>query len=113
MNELEVKITDVQKRIFGSISFHKTIGHAFYDHFENFAFLQNESVFINNFSDSLKLFIQNSKKIRGPGMDLILAIYDFWMRSFRDFVNEIWKHSEKFALNFFKKQKKDGKDTFS
>jgi len=52
---------------------------------------------------NLKNLLTNSKKMKGPGMDLISSIYDFWMKSFKDFVNEIWKHSSKFTLNFFKK----------
>ena len=45
--------------------------------------------------------------MKGPGIELITNIHDFWMRSFKDFVNEIWRHSSKFTLNFFKKDKKE------
>lgn len=47
--------------------------------------------------------VNHCKKAKGPGIELITTIYDFWMRSFKDFVNEIWKYSSKFTLNFFKK----------
>jgi hypothetical protein len=48
--------------------------------------------------------VGNCKKLKGPGIDLISQIHDFWMRSFKDFVNEVWRHSSKFTLNFFKKE---------
>jgi hypothetical protein len=48
--------------------------------------------------------VSNSKKLKGPGVDLIVSIYDFWMKSFKDFINEIWKYSSKFTLSFFKKE---------
>lgn len=48
--------------------------------------------------------VNNCKKLKGPGVDLITSIYDFWMKSFKDFVNEIWKYSSKFTLSFFKKE---------
>lgn len=59
--------------------------------------------FIQDLESNLKNFIQNAKKTKGPGFDLILQIYDFWMKTFKDFVNEIWKYSSKYTLNFFKK----------
>ena len=50
-------------------------------------------------------FFVEAKKIKTPGTGLIVLIYDFWMKMFKDFVREIWKHSENYTLNLFKKQK--------
>jgi hypothetical protein len=47
--------------------------------------------------------ILTNKKLKGPGIDLISSLYEFWIKSFKDFVNEIWKYSSKFTLSFFKK----------
>lgn len=47
--------------------------------------------------------IAANKKMKGPGVDLMVSIYDFWMKSFKDFVNQIWRYSSKYTLNFFKK----------
>lgn len=47
--------------------------------------------------------VEHAKKLKGPGGDLIGFIYEFWLKSFKDFVNEVWKYSSKFTLNFFKK----------
>jgi hypothetical protein len=46
----------------------------------------------------------NSRKLKGPGIELIASLYEFWQKSFKEFVNEIWKYSSRFTLNFFKKQ---------
>lgn len=35
---------------------------------------------------------------------MILLIYEFWMRMFREFVLEIWRHSQKYS-EMFKKTK--------
>lgn len=47
--------------------------------------------------------IGHCRKFKGPGNELVLSIYDFWMKSFKDFINEIGRYSSKFTLNFFKK----------
>ena len=49
--------------------------------------------------------IENAKNIKGPGINLVSFLYDYWMKVFKDFILEIWKHSEKFTLNFLKKIK--------
>ena len=49
--------------------------------------------------------LEKAKKVRGPGIDLIMLFYDYWMKVFKDFVLEIWKHSEKYTLSFLKKMK--------
>ena len=33
--------------------------------------------------------INNCRKLKGPGIDLVSSIYDFWMKSFKDFVDDI------------------------
>lgn len=65
----------------------------------------NPAHFTQELELSIKNMINNCKKIKGPGLDLVVSIYDFWMKAFKDFMNEIWKHSSKFTLNFFKKEK--------
>lgn len=83
----------------------KTIGPAFYEHFENFSFVSNPSNFYQELELSLTNFINNAKRIKGPGPELIYTIYDFWLKTFKDFVNEIWKYSSQYTLNFLKKEK--------
>lgn len=63
----------------------------------------DSSNYLHEFHDNLKNMIIVGKKMKGPGIDLMALIYDFWMRSFKDFVNEIWRYSSKYTLNFFKK----------
>lgn len=59
---------------------------------------------------SITGFMLGAKKMKGPGIDLISTIYEFWMKMFKDFTNEIWKHSSKFTLNFFKKDPLEQRD---
>ena len=87
-----------------SVNINKTISHTFYEHFDNFSMVLNETQFFHEFENGAKNMINNCKKMKGPGIDLITSIYDFWMKSFKDFVNEILKYSSKFTLSFFKKQ---------
>ena len=95
----------MEKKIFGSIGLNKTIGTAFYNHFDNFTYLKSEMSFIKSLEISLMKMIEQAKLIKGPGLDLISLIYDYWMKIFKDFVLEIWKHSEKYTLSFLKKVK--------
>jgi hypothetical protein len=48
-----------------------------------------------------------ASKIRGPGIDLISVLYDFWMKQFKEFIHKIWKCNKNFTLNFLKKEKQD------
>ena len=43
--------------------------------------------YCEGFSESLKHKIEESKRFKGPGIDLIASLYDFWMKSMKDFVN--------------------------
>lgn len=100
---LNKKMEEVNHKSLGSINLNRTISNAFYEHFENFSLVFNSTNFSQEFETNLKSMMANCKKFKGPGMDLIASIYEFWMKSFKDFVQEIWKYSSKFTLNFFKK----------
>jgi len=58
---------------------------------------------MSDFEHNFTNMVQHAKKFKGPGIDLMAFLYDFWLKSFKDFVNEVWKYSSKFTLNFFKK----------
>lgn len=42
--------------------------------------------------------------------NLIVEIYQFWMRAFTDFVLTIKKHTERYTLNFVKKTKENSEN---
>ena len=52
IDELTTKLGEIQNKAFTGISIHKTIGKAFYDHFENYLQLRNLSNFFENFQIS-------------------------------------------------------------
>jgi hypothetical protein len=66
----------------------------------------NPTSFAQELENNLANMMAHAKKMKGPGMDLIATIYEYWMKSFKDFVNEIWKYSSKYTLNFFKKEER-------
>ena len=79
-------MADIQKKAFNGVCMNKTIGKAFYEHFENFVDLQNESDFLKKFNLAFSKLLSDNYKLKNPGMTLILSIYEFWMRMFRDFI---------------------------
>ena len=52
----------------------------------------------------MMIFLNEAKAVK-EDIDLIALIYEFWMKMFRDFVKEIWKHSDKYTLKELKKRK--------
>jgi hypothetical protein len=90
--------------VVSSINLHKTISLAFYEHLDNYASTIDSSSFFRDFEQGLRNLVMNSRKLKGPGIELIASLYEFWQKSFKEFVNEIWKYSSRFTLNFFKKQ---------
>ncbi len=42
--------------------------------------------------------------------NIIVEIYQFWMRAFTDFVLTIKKHTERYTLNFVKKTKENSEN---
>lgn len=87
ISSLNKKIEETNLKIMQSININRTVSHAFYEHFENFSLVLNETRFFQEFENSAKHMVNNCKKAKGPSIDLITTIYDFWMRSFKDFVN--------------------------
>ena len=66
--------------------------------------LKSQHKFFQSFEFSFDKLINESKNIKKSGPHLILMIYEFWMRMFREFVKEIWRHSQKYS-EMFKKNK--------
>ena len=54
--------------------------------------------------ESIRNFYEEAKKIKSAGIHLIVLTYEFWMKMFREFVREIWRHSEKYTLSQLKKK---------
>jgi hypothetical protein len=104
---LSKRIAEGHQRTVQSININRTISPAFYEHFENFSLVAGDSKFFQELEAGARTMIATCRKLKGPGIELIANIHDFWMRSFKDFVNEIWRHSSKFTLNFFKKDKRE------
>ena len=46
----------------------KTIGPAFYEHFENFSLVTNPANFLQDLEINLLNFINHAKRIKGPGI---------------------------------------------
>jgi hypothetical protein len=102
--DLQKTMEEINSKTISRINYSRTASNAFYDHFENFGLVMNSSNFISEFDRNFKTMIDEAKKYKGPGFDLITSLYDFWMKSFKDLISEIWKYSSKYTLNFFKKQ---------
>ncbi len=100
---LTKRIEDINGRTMNSVNISKTISNAFHEHFENFALVLNSSTFLEEFQENFKNMVNHCKKFKGPGIELVITLYEFWSKSFKDMINEIWRHSSKFTLNFFKK----------
>lgn len=86
LDELTQKLSQIQKKAFNLISINKTIGQAFLLHFENYSYVKEQSSFLESFQKSLSHFFVEAKKIKTPGTGLIVLIYEFWMKMFKDFV---------------------------
>lgn len=109
---LSKRVEESHHRTLQSVNINRTISPAFYEHFENFSMVAADSRFFQELEAGARTMIANCRKLKGPGIELIANIHDFWMRSFKDFVNEIWRHSSKFTLNFFKKDQKEEGHSF-
>ena len=46
INKLKFRCGEVEKKVFLSIGINKTIGTAFYNHFDNFTYLKSEMSFL-------------------------------------------------------------------
>lgn len=82
----------------------KCITVNFFERFDNFVYLHGEQNFLKGFEISMIEFLGECKKIKGPSIDLFLSMYDFWMKMFKSFIQDIFKYSEKYTLNFIKKK---------
>ena len=63
------------------------MSNSFYEHFENFNLVFGSAKFLHDLEVNYKNMIPQWKRMKSPGNDLIVGLYDFWMKSFRDLVN--------------------------
>lgn len=87
VQSLNKRIEDIHIKTMSNINISKTISHAFYEHFENFTLVLNNSSFLDEFQENFKNMINHCKKIKGPGIELMVSLYEFWSKSFKDMIN--------------------------
>lgn len=68
ISSLNKKIEETNQKIMQSININRTVSHAFYEHFENFSLVLNETRFFQEFENSTKNMVNNCKKTKGPGI---------------------------------------------
>jgi hypothetical protein len=111
LSSLQTRVEVAQQKMLGSVNLSRAISPSFYEHFENFTLVLESSSFIKEFEQNFRNMAAQCKRLKGPGIDLFASLYEFWTRSFKDLINEIWRYSSKFTLNFFKKNEPQDADS--